>query len=144
MKRSRWYRLATLVGALLLLLDVLAFGGVMSRADVGPSLRQQARLQAPMMHTYGVLGMALIDKAAPWLKPAATALADAAWGDAYGAIEKSPELATDLLWSQSRGVVRALLRLSSWGAPLLLLAALLGWWRQPKPVHIVGPGMRRR
>lgn len=139
--RIRMHALFGILFLLCLIVDVLVFGGLAQETSIGTAIAGSARAQAPIAHTYIVIGNPIV-AAVPFLQTAGQAMADSAFGDAYPAISATPDAAIDLLFSESRGPLRALFLLCYWGAPLLLLATVLAWLFRTRPTHLIKSARR--
>ncbi|SRR5579883_419432 len=133
--RFRYYILFGVLFLFCLLLDATTFGGLAQEAQIGAAVARTARAEAPLAHTYIVLGTPMAG--VPWLREAGQSIADAAFGDSYPAIQATPDAAIDLLFSASLGPLRALLMLCYWGAPLLLLLTILAWLFRTRETHLI-------
>jgi hypothetical protein len=136
MKKLHWYGWVAIVGFLALVVEVYAFGGLLQQPDVGPAVAVQARKGAPVMHTYLVAGRHVLQWT-PFMRGSARDLAGAVWGDAYAPIRETPSLAVYLLDHKANGAVHDIVHPLYWLAPLLLLAALIGWMFRPRPVSLI-------
>lgn len=121
---------------LFLLIDVLTFGALARQPAVGVAIARAAEIQAPITQTYIALGNPLVSRS-PVLQAVGESMANAAFGNSYGAIEARPDAAIDLLFSESRGPLSALFMLSYWGAPLLLLLTLGAWAFRSRRAHLI-------
>jgi hypothetical protein len=134
--RIRWYALFGIFFLLFLLIDALTFAGLAHLPGVGNAVAASADAEAPIAHTYIELGDPLV-AASPVLQNVGAAMADAAFGDSYAAIQARPAAASDLLFSESRGPLSALFMLSYWGAPLLLAFTLVAWLFRTRQTHLI-------
>lgn len=141
MKKPRWYAWATALAVLALLIDIYAFAGLGRVPGVGERVAAQARLQSPLMDTYLVAGRYTL-RATPFMRGVSDALAASTWGRAFEPIRRKPSLALYLLDSQADGLVHDLMVPIYWAPAVLFLLALLGWWRRPRKVSLMG-GNRR-
>ncbi|GAB3027273.1 MULTISPECIES: hypothetical protein [Oleiagrimonas] len=139
MKKIRWYAWAAMLGVAMLLVEVYAHAGLRAQPVVGAAVASQARLQAPLRHTYLVAGAHALQWT-PFMRDPAMRLAESVWGDAFVPIREHPELALYELGDASHGVVHALLAPMYWGAPLFLLLAAIGYALRPRRVHVMGSG----
>jgi hypothetical protein len=139
--RFRFYALFGILFVLCLVIDLLTFGGLVREAGIGPAIAQSARAEAPLVHTYVVLGTP-IAKAIPGASTAGQSIADAAFGDAYPQILATPEAAVALLFSDSIGPMRALLMLCYWGTPVLLALTILAWVFRTRHTHLIRSARR--
>jgi hypothetical protein len=134
--RMRWYALFGTFFLLFLLIDALSFAALARQAGIGADIAAGAEAEAPVAHTYIALGTPLV-ASSPVLQDVGAAMADAAFGDSYDAIQGRPAAAIDLLFSESHGPVAALFMLSYWGAPLLLLLTLAAWLFRTRETHLI-------
>jgi|GEM_PF-1594488 hypothetical protein len=139
--RFRFYALFGLLFLFCLIVDLLTFGGLAREPGTGTAIAQSARAEAPLMHTYIVLGQP-IAAAIPVLNTAGQSVADAAFGDAYSKIQATPDAAVDLLFSASIGPLRALLMLCYWGASVLLVLTILAWIFRTRRTHLIKSARR--
>ncbi len=129
-----WYAWTATVGICALILEGYAYAGLQRTPVVGPAVAAQARMQAPLTHTYLVTGGYLL-RVTPFMEDASAAIARATWGDAYAAISRHPEQALYQLGARPRGVVHGLLSPLRWFPPLLLPLALFGWLLRPRAIR---------
>lgn len=139
--RFRFYALFGFLFLFCLSLDVLIFGGLSQEAGIGQAIADSARAQAPLTHTYIVLGRPIATRI-PAARTAGQSIADAGFGDAYDDIQTTPDAAADLLFSASRGPMRALLVLSYWAAPAFFLLTLLAWIFRTRHTHLIKSARR--
>ena len=138
--RFRFYALFGILFLLCAFVDVLTFGGLAREAAIGAAVSESARAEAPLAHTYIVLGAPLVSSTI--LRDAGQSVADSAFGDSYPAIQTTPGAAIDLLFSASFGPLRALLMLCYWGAPLFLLLAIAAWLFRTRHTHLIKSARR--
>lgn len=119
--------------------DAWVYGSLSREPGVGTALATAAAANAPLLHTYIVLGAPI---AAELGASGGQAVADAAFGDAYPSILAVPEAADSLLFSQSRGQLRHLMVVLYWAAPVLLVLSLAAWFLRSRTVHLVGRAKR--
>jgi hypothetical protein len=136
--RWRKYRVLFTLFVLCLAFDAWLYGSLAREPEVGPAIASSARANAPLLHTYIVLGGPL----APHTGAFGQRVADAAFGDAYPSITASPATAASQLFTQSRGPLRGLLLMLYWATPVLLVLALASWVLRSRPTHLMG-GIRR-
>jgi len=134
----RKYGMLLTLFVLCLAFDAWLYGSLAREPDVGPAIASSARANAPLLHTYIVLGEPL----AVHTGALGQRVADAAFADAYPSIIASPATAASQLFTQSRGPLRGLLLVLYWGTPLLLVLALAAWVLRSRPTHLMG-GIRR-
>lgn len=134
--RIRWYALFGIFFLLFLLIDALTFAGLAREPQLGTAIAASADAEAPIAHTYIDLGTPLV-AASPVLQGIGMAMADAAFGDSYAAINATPAAAVDMLFSESHGPLAALFMLSYWGAPLLLVCTLAAWLFRTRHTHLI-------
>ncbi len=133
MKNLRAWVICGLAGLICLIFAMLAFGGA---AQEQPAVAVQARAESPLAQTYIVL-----DRHASQLLPSvesmSRALARTCFADTFPAIEADPDIGLYLLRTQSRGFMAVLAGMAYWGAPILLLAALILYFLRPKTIHLM-------
>ncbi len=134
----RKYGMLFTLFVLCLAFDAWLYGSLVREPDVGPAIASSARANAPLLHTYIVLGEPLAARTGV----SGQRLADAAFADAYPSIIASPATAASQLFTQSRGPLRGLLLVLYWATPLLLVLALAAWVLRSRPTHLMG-GIRR-
>lgn len=134
--RIRWYVLFGTFFLLFLLIDALTFGALAQQPRVGSAIAASADAEAPIAHTYIDLGTPLV-ASSPVLQDIGMAMADAAFGDSYAAVNATPAAAVDLLFSESHGPLSALFMLIYWGAPLLLVCTLAAWLFRTRHTHLI-------
>ena len=139
--RFRFYALFGILFLFCLVIDVLTFGGLAQNGAVGSAVAASARAEAPLVHTYIVLGRP-IAMSIPVAGTAGQSIADAAFGDAYPPILATPDAAVDLLFSASMGPLRALLMLCYWGAPLFLVLTITAWLFRTRRTHLIKSARR--
>lgn len=107
--------------------------------EIGPALAASARADAPLLHTYIVVGRPLV----AWVgADAGQNVALAAFGSAYASMVATPEAAASLLFRDSRGAMRGLMIGLFWATPVLLLLGLLAWALRSRQTHFMGGGKR--
>jgi len=136
--RWRRYGVLSTLFVLCLTFNAWLYGSLAREPEVGPALASSARANAPLLHTYIVLG----DPLAAYTGASGQRMADAAFADAYPSIVASPATAASQLFTQSRGPWRGLLVVLYWATPALLVLALAAWVLRSRPTHLVG-GIRR-
>ena len=122
-----------IAGVVCFVFAMLAFGGA---AQTQPAVAKQARDESPLAQTYIVLDRHV----SAWLPAVgrlSQGLAAACFAEVYPAIEADPDIGLHLLWTDSRGILAVLARISYWGAPILLLLALVLHFMRPKTVHLI-------
>lgn len=133
MKNMRAWAVSGAVGLVCLIFAILAFGGA---GQAQPAVAAQARNESPLAQTYIVL-----DRHASRLLPAvgsmSRGLAEVCFADTYAAIEADPDIGLHLLYTQSRGFMAAMAKMTYWGAPILLFASFVLYFLRPKTIHLV-------
>ena len=132
--RWRKYGVLFTLFVLCLAFDAWLYGSLAREPQVGPALAASARANAPLLHTYIVLGEPLAAHTGAWGR----GVADAAFADAYPSIIASPATAASQLFTQSRGPLRGLLLLLYWVTPALLVLALAAWVLRSRQTHLMG------
>lgn len=132
--RWRKYRVLFTLFVLCLAFDAWLYGSLAREPEIGPAIASSARANAPLLHTYIVLGEPL----AAYTGASGQRVADVAFGDAYPSITASPATAASQLFNQSRGPWRGLLVVVYWATPLLLVLALASWVLRSRQTHLMG------
>jgi hypothetical protein len=132
--RLRKYSVLFALFVLCLAFNAWLYGSLAGEPAVGPALATSARANAPLLHTYIVLGEPLAAHAGAWGRY----VADAAFGDAYSSITASPATAASQLFTQSHGALRGLLVVLYWATPVLLVLALAAWVLRSRQAHLIG------
>jgi hypothetical protein len=130
----RRYRVLFTLFVLSLAVDAWLYGSLAREAEIGPALASSARANAPLLHTYIVLGEPL----AAYTGASGQRVADVAFHDAYPSIMASPATAASELFAQSRGPWRGLLVVLYWGTPVLLVITLGAWVLRSRETHLMG------
>jgi hypothetical protein len=134
-KHLHWWVLALFVWALTY--DLVIWGAAARLPDVGGQLRVSAQRNALLATIYMAGGNAL-DAAVPALEDWGTQHAQNALGDGMSRIKDDPNVAMDLIFSQTWNSSHFWLKLMYWAAPVLGLIALVAWSRRPKKIHMMG------
>lgn len=132
------YAVAAGLGVVCLAFNMLALGAA---ARAHPAIAAQARAESPLAQTYIVLDRYLRGET-PYLAGLANGLANAAFGAAWPAVEAQPELALDSLYADARGKTAAFARAAYWGAPILLLLALVLYVARDRQVRLISTSGR--
>jgi hypothetical protein len=132
--RWRKYRVLFTLFVLCLAFDAWLYGSLAREPEIGPAIASSARANAPLLHTYIVLGEPL----AAYTGASGQRVADTAFADAYPSIVASPATAASQVFTQSRGPLRGLLLVLYWVTPLLLVLALAAWVLRSRQTHLMG------
>ena len=133
MKR-RLHLIAAALFVLTLGYDLWLWGGLARHAEFGPALQKSGRYDVSLASLYLQSGAPLLDLTGLGLRAAADA--EAAFRPVLARVRASPMAAMDNLQQDMPAGAKA----CYFGAPLLLVLAVLLWWRRPREVHI---GRRR-
>ena len=131
----RKYTVLFALFALCLAFDAWVYGSLALEPDVGPALASAARANAPLLHSYIVVGVPLAQHVGT---TAGQHVADMAFHDAYPAVTALPAVADSLLFSRSQGPWRGILVALYWATPVLLVLALLAWVLRSRQTHLMG------
>ena len=135
MKRLHWILL--LLFAWALAYDLAVWGAIGNLPDVGDQLRLSAQRNA-LLGTIYMAGGDVLDRAAPPLADWGAQRAQTALQTGIPRIHDDPNVAMDLIFSQTWNSTHAFLKLMYWAAPVLGLAFLFAWMRRPKKVSLMG------
>jgi hypothetical protein len=117
--------------------DLVIWGAAGRLPDVGDKLRVSAQRNALLATIYMTGGDAL-DAAVPVLQDWGTQHALNALEEGIPRIKDDPNVAMDLIFSQTWNSSHFWLKFMYWAAPLLGVIALVTWARRPKKVHMMG------
>lgn len=135
--KRRLHLLALLLFVATLLYDLVVWGAVPALPDVGASIEQSARREAPLAATYIALGGS-IDAALPALQAFGVRRLEDAFGDGFERIRENASVTMDLLFGATWNASHRWVKTMYWAPPLLLLLTLLLWSRRPRAVHVIG------
>lgn len=134
-KRMHWILL--LLFAWALVYDLTVWGGVASLPDVGDKLRLSAQRNALLATMYMAGGDAL-DNAVPALGDWGRERAHSAMETGIPRFRDDPNVAMDLIFSQTWNGTHAFLKFMYWAAPVFGVLFLVAWARRPKKVTLMG------
>lgn len=134
-KRLHWILLVLFVWALAY--DLVVWGAAGRLPDLGDKLRVSAQRNALFATLYMAAGGAL-DSTMPALEDWGAERAQTAFEPGIPRIKDDPNVAIDLIFSQTWNSTHAFLKLMYWAAPVLGLLALVAWSRRPKKISLIG------
>lgn len=135
--KKHWHWWVTLLFVWAIAYDLIVWGAAGRLPDIGQKLQVSAQRQALLAHIYMSAGGAL-DTAVPVLDDWGTQRADTALSNGFERIKQDPEVAMDLIFSNTWNDTHATLKLMYWAAPALGLIALVLWSRRPKKIGLMG------
>lgn len=135
MKR-RLYLIALGLFVIVLLYDVVVWGAVPTLPEVGPSIAESARREAPLASTYIAIGRS-VDAAVPALRAFGEARLTDALSEGFPRMRDDASVSMDLIFNTTWNAQHRFIRTMYWAAPLLLLLTLLLWTRRPKQVRLM-------
>jgi hypothetical protein len=135
MKRLHWIFLLIFVWALVY--DLVVWGAAGRLPDVGDKLRISAQRNALLATMYMAGGDAL-ESAVPYLEDWGRQRAQNALQPGLQRIKDDPNVAMDLIFSQTWNATHGFLKFMYWAAPVFGILALIAWARRPKRVHMMG------
>ncbi|MFI4969547.1 MAG: hypothetical protein ACHP7D_05035 [Lysobacterales bacterium] len=136
MKR-RLHLIALTLFVITLFYDVVVWGALPRLPEVGASIVDSARREAPLASTYIAIGSGL-DGAVPALQAFGEQRLTSAFGDGFERIRGDATVAMDLIFNRTWNSEHRWLKTMYWAAPFLLLLSLVLWVRRPKPVRVFG------
>ncbi|GAA0722896.1 hypothetical protein [Dokdonella soli] len=139
MKR-RLHLIALVLFVLSLLYDIVVWGALPALPEVGASIADSARREAPLATTYIALGSGL-DGAVPLLQSFGEKRLSDAFGESFARIRGDSTVAMDLIFNTTWNLQHRWLKTMYWAAPFFLVLAVILWTRRPKQVRVFG---RRR
>jgi hypothetical protein len=134
-KRLHWILL--LLFAWALAYNLAVWGAIARLPGVGDKLRMSAQRNA-LLATMYMAGGDVLDAAVPFLDDWGTQRAQTALETGIPRMKDDPNVAMDLIFSQSWNGTHAFLKFMYWAAPVLGLAFLVAWARRPKKVRLMG------
>jgi hypothetical protein len=117
--------------------DLVVWGGAAHLADVGDKLRVSAQRNALLGTIYITAGDAL-DNAVPFLDDWGKQRAQTALEAGIPRIKDDPNVAMDLIFSQTWNATHGVLKFAYWAAPVLGFITLVLFARRPKKIHMMG------
>jgi len=133
--RPRKYTVLFVLFVACLAFDAWVYGSLARAPAVGQALDAAARANAPLLHTYIVIGRPIVDLVG---SAVGQRVADAAYRDAYPAMIALPAVADSLLFGRSLGPLRGIFLVLYWASPILLVLALLTWIFRSQNTHLMG------
>jgi len=119
--------------------DLIVWGAAGRLPVIGEKLRTSAQRNAMLATAYMAVGGA-IDAAVPPLADWGTQHAQNALSDGFPRIKDDPNVAMDLILSQSWNSAHTTLRVMYWAAPALGVIAMVMWARRPRKIKMMGGG----
>lgn len=135
MKR-RLHLIATILFIVTLAYDAIVWGALPALPDVGESIAESARREAPLAATYIALGSG-IDAAMPLLQSFGAHRLEGAFGEGFERIRADSTVAMDLIFNTTWNAAHRWLKTMYWAPPFLLLLALVLWTRRPRQVSVL-------
>lgn len=136
--KARLDRFALLLFLATLVYDLIVWGAVPALDDVGASIADSARREAPLAATYIALGAPLDAAIAP-LQSFGRQRLEAAWSESFERIREDKTVAIDLIFGATWNNQHRWIKTMYWAPPLLLLLTLVLWLRRSKQVHMLTP-----
>jgi len=134
-KRLHWILL--LLFAWALVYDLVVWGAAGRLPDIGDKLRVSAQRNALLATVYMAGGDAL-DGAVPALEEWGAQRAETALQTGIQRIKDDPNVAMDLIFSQTWNATHAFIKFMYWAAPVLGVLFLFAWVQRPKKVKLMG------
>lgn len=135
--KARLHLLALLLFLATLVYDLVVWGALPALPEIGASIADSARREAPLAATYVALGRHL-DAAIPTLRAFGEQRLTAAFEAGFERIRAEPTVAMDLIFDTTWNHQHRWIKLAYWAAPLLLLLTLVLWLRRPRQVRTLG------
>lgn len=124
--------------ALALLFDLAIWGATPQLSTAGTGIVASANREAPLAATYIALGRQL-DAAVPPLGAFGVSYLQDALAEGLPQLAETPEIAMDLIFSESWNRAHRWLKIGYWLPPILLLVSLVLWWLRSRKVRLIGP-----
>lgn len=135
--QRRLHLIAMILFVVALLYDIVVWGAVPALPEVGASIADSARREAPLANTYIALG-SRIDAAIPALQAFGVQRLTDAFGEGFPRIREDATVAMDLIFDTTWNHQHRWIKTMYWAAPFLLLLTIVLWVRRPKPVRVIG------
>jgi len=135
--KKRLHVIAWVLFVLVALINVVIWGAVPRIPDVGEKIRRSANTEAPLAATYIALG-SWLDESVPALDAWGRSVMIQAIEPAFERIAQEPAVAMDLILSNTYNRTHSTVRTLYWAAPVLLVLAMVLWFRRPKTVSLIG------
>jgi len=135
MKRLHWILLLLFVWALGY--DLVIWGAAGRLPEIGDKLRVSAQRNALLATVYMAGGDALV-AVVPALEDWGAQHAQTAFELGVARIRDDPNVAMDLIFSQTWNATHAFLKFMYWAAPVFGIAFLIAWSRRPKKISLIG------
>ncbi|MBL8297076.1 MAG: hypothetical protein JNN30_01905 [Rhodanobacteraceae bacterium] len=139
--RKYLHLVAALLFVLVSLWQCLFWGGASTLPDIGASIRRSAMREAPLVASLIVCGE-LLGKVVPALGDLGRSWARDALAPATERLTADPGVAMDLLFGESLSSSQRLATRGVYALPVLLVVALLAWYRRPRQVRMLGAKRR--
>lgn len=139
--KSNLHVIALVLFLLSLGYNLLVWGAAPRLPEVGDNFAASARREAPLVATFMTIGSP-IDAAVPAFQAFGEKRLTAAFSEGFDRIRADSTVTMDLIFSSTWNMQHRWLKAMFWATPVLLLVALLLWWRRPRKVHAFG-GRRR-
>ena len=117
--------------------DLAIWGAIGHLPDLGDKLRAAAQRSA-LLATMYMAGGDVLDTAVPFFDDWGTQRAQSALETGIPRMKDDPNVAMDLIFSQTWNGTHAFLKFMYWAAPVLGLAFLVAWARRPKKISLMG------
>lgn len=135
MKR-RLHLVASILFVVTLAYDAVVWGALPALPDVGESIADSARREAPIAATYVALGSG-VDAAVPLLQAFGARRLEQAFGEGFERIRSDSTVAMDLIFNTTWNGEHRWLKTMYWAPPFFLLLALVLWTRRPRQVRVL-------
>ena len=135
--RRRLHLIAISLFVIALLFDLVVWGAVPTLPDVGAAIEGSARKEAFLASIYITLG-SFLDGLLPALESTGAAVMTSAIGEAFARIAEAPNIAMDVILSESFNRTHGWVKTMYWATPILFALSALLWARKPKKVSLIG------
>lgn len=132
--RKRLHAILGILFVLALLFDFYAWGGLSKTPALGRIVTDATSRELALATVYVPAGATLLDLSG--LGTSAASFAQEAFAPLEARLLANPAAAMETLVVE----MPTWLKLPYYGAPLLLVAFALAWWRRPRVVHTFGRG----
>ena len=135
--KNRLYLIALALFLASLLYDVVVWGAMPHLPEVGTSIVNSSRREAPLATTYIAIGSAL-DGVFPSAQAFGAERLTEALSEGFTRIHADPGVAMDLIFNTTWNSTHRWLKTMYWAAPFFLLLTVVLWVLRPRKVRILG------
>lgn len=134
--RRHLHTIVLVIFALALMLDFVFWGAVEDLPDVGAHIARSAHSEAVLASAYMFIG-GFLDSAVSSLHGFGTSVMTDALSPVFARIIEAPNLAMDLIFSETSNSTHRWVKWLYWAPPILLVLYALLWAIRPKNIKLI-------